>query len=279
VTQGNGNGVVNRDECNNLSITLLNDGCGNATGLTGLLSTTTPNVTVNANSSAYPNLPIGASGPNAVAYQIATSAGFACGTPIDLSLNVGGGPVNFTIPSCTGGAPVQFTGAIDGADATWGTNGRVSRSGTASQCFAVKTYPGTVAGGGGRRFETQSVTNTFTQPMCLTATLSTTCPFATNGIYSTTYLTSFNPANIATNYLADPGLSPNQLAAATPSVWSFTLPPAATAVFVINETVAGTGCNNFTLDVTGFFDNTPGPGATACTAVPVTLQDFSVGRR
>lgn len=278
VTQGNGNGVVNRDECNNLSISLLNDGCGNATGLTGLLSTTTPNVTVNANSSAYPDLPIGSSGGNSVAYQIATSAGFSCGTPIDLSLNIGGGPVNFSIPSCTGGAPVQFTGAIDAADAAWTANARVSRSGTASQCFAVKSYPGNVAGGGGRRFQTHSVTNTFAQPMCLTATLSTACPFATNGIYSTTYLTTFNPANLATNYLADPGLSPNQLAAATPSVWSFTLPPAATAVFVVNETVAGTGCAAFTLDVTGFFDDTPGPGATSCTTVPVTLQDFEVGR-
>lgn len=280
VTQGNGNGIVNRDECNNLSIRVQNNGCGNATALSGTLSTTTPGVTVNApTNSAYPDLPIGQNDVNTVAYQIATSAAFVCGTPIDLSLNIGSGPVNFSIPSCGGGAPVQFNGAIDAADAAWTFSGRVSRSGTASQCFAVKSYPGNVAGGGGRRFETQTVTNTFTQPVCLTATLSTTCTFATNGIFATTYLGAFDPANLATNYLADGGLSPNQLAAATPITWSFNLPASATATFVINETVAGTGCASYTLDVTGFFDNTAGPGATTCTTTPVQLMDFEVGKK
>ncbi len=281
VTQGNGNGIVNRDECNNFSVRVQNNGCGNATSLTGLLSTSTPGVTVNQNSSAYPDLAINANDVNSVAYQIATSAGFICGTPINFTLNIGSGPVNFSIPSCGGGAPVQFTGAIDAADATWTAAGRVSRTGAASTCIVPKVFPG-VTSTLGRRFETQTVTNSAGATACLTATLSTTCDFATAPIYATTYLGSFNPANLGTNYLADPGLSPNQAAAATPVTWSFELPAGQSAVFAINTagaTSPGTDCNNYTLDVTGFLDTTAGSGATNCTTTPVDLLDFEVGKK
>ena len=57
-SNGNNNGVINRNECVKLNVTLVNDGCANETAISGLLTTSTPNVTITQNSSAYPNLNI-----------------------------------------------------------------------------------------------------------------------------------------------------------------------------------------------------------------------------
>ena len=55
-TSGNGNGVINSNECVNLDIALKNNGCANATGISATLTTNTPGVTVTQGSSNYPDM-------------------------------------------------------------------------------------------------------------------------------------------------------------------------------------------------------------------------------
>ena len=83
-TSGNGNGVINSNECVNLDIALKNNGCANATGISATLTTDTSGVTVTQGSSSYPNMPIDAVRTNSTPFQIQTSADFACGTEIDI---------------------------------------------------------------------------------------------------------------------------------------------------------------------------------------------------
>src|SRR5262249_29860159 len=46
VSGGNGNGIIDKDECNNLSVTVTNQGCATASHVLSILSTSTPGVTV-----------------------------------------------------------------------------------------------------------------------------------------------------------------------------------------------------------------------------------------
>jgi uncharacterized repeat protein (TIGR01451 family) len=85
---GNGNGMIDPNECNNLFIVLTNAGSLGATNITARLSTTTPGVILAQRTSAYPNLPIDAGGTNLVPFAISTSPNFVCGTPVILSLLV-----------------------------------------------------------------------------------------------------------------------------------------------------------------------------------------------
>ena len=73
-TSGNGNGVINRNECVNLNIALKNNGCANATGISATLTTSTPGVTVMQGSSSYPDMPIDVIGTNSTPFQIQTSS-------------------------------------------------------------------------------------------------------------------------------------------------------------------------------------------------------------
>src|SRR5438105_4161979 len=102
-TSGNGNGVINSNECVNLNVALKNNGCANATGISATLTTSTPGVTVTQDSSSYPNLAIDATGTNSTPFQIQTSNSFDCGTEIafDLTLTFPNGSTNvtFTVPT------------------------------------------------------------------------------------------------------------------------------------------------------------------------------------
>ena len=81
LTGGNGNGVIDFNECNNLSLVLTNLGTTNITGIRATLSTTTPGVIIAQPASAYPNIPVGGSGMNQAPFQISTFPSFVCGIP------------------------------------------------------------------------------------------------------------------------------------------------------------------------------------------------------
>ena len=79
------------------------------TGISAVLSTSTPDVVVDQPISAYPNLAINASGGNLTPYAAHTTSSFVCGTPIDFTLTetsaIGGTRVfHFSFPTCGGGA-------------------------------------------------------------------------------------------------------------------------------------------------------------------------------
>jgi len=85
---GNGNGIIEFDECNSLDLILTDLGNVAVTGVRAYLSTTTPGVGIAQSTSAYPDIPAGGSATNLVPFQISTAPSFICGTPIDCILVV-----------------------------------------------------------------------------------------------------------------------------------------------------------------------------------------------
>lgn len=85
---GNGNGMIDPNECNDLFIVLTNIGSLGATNITARLSTATPGVILAQRNSPYPDLPVSASGTNLLMYKISTAPTFLCGTPVVISMLV-----------------------------------------------------------------------------------------------------------------------------------------------------------------------------------------------
>ena len=104
------------------------------------------------------------------------------------------------------------SGILDSTAPGDGTTGvqinRVSRDGTASTWAAPNAYPGPIFTTG-IHFDAYTVSfapnaaQTVFYEISLTSTSGGTAP-----MFSVAYLNSFNPANIATNYLGDSGSSP-----------------------------------------------------------------------
>ena len=143
--------------------------------------------------------------------------------------------------------PTAFSGAIGSNSASYpGTSGtqtgRLTRSGAASACGAAKAYPGTFDNAP-RSYDAYTFRNAGAAT-CVTFTV-TGCT-GDQLILPVAYLGSFNPANIATNYLGDVGSSP----AATTS-FSVNVPANATVVLVIAEVNPGGGCAGYSVSVDG----------------------------
>ena len=83
---GNGNGVVDPNECVEVFVNLRNNSVSTAFSVSGVLTSTTPGVTVVQPNSAYPNLAVNAAGQNITPFRIYTSPSFVCGTRIQLAL-------------------------------------------------------------------------------------------------------------------------------------------------------------------------------------------------
>ena len=70
VSGGNGNGVIDRNECNTLFVTLGNIGCLKDTGIAATLSSSTPGVTIRQASSPYPDISPTGIGINTVPFEV-----------------------------------------------------------------------------------------------------------------------------------------------------------------------------------------------------------------
>ena len=77
LTGGNGNGIIEPNECNNLDVTILNDGCLLGSDVSAVLSTTTPEVTITQPNSPYPDTAENATGVNTTPFQVSTFV-FVC---------------------------------------------------------------------------------------------------------------------------------------------------------------------------------------------------------
>ena len=103
VQGGNGNGVVDVNECNRLYLIVRNTGTVPAFNVVGTLTTATPGVFLSEPVVAFPNVPAGGSSTNLVPYNLNTLPDFACGTNISFTLalgfTVGSNTLGFMLPS------------------------------------------------------------------------------------------------------------------------------------------------------------------------------------
>jgi hypothetical protein len=272
---GNGNGMIEPNECNNLNVSILNDGCLLGSGVSAVLSTTTPEVTIFQPNSDYPDTAENGTSANTTPFQVSTSAAFQCGTTIDFTLTVsfagGSSVVNFSLPSCAT-PPAVIDGTLEDSDPV--QEGRLGRNGLVSSCGTAKVCPG-IFGTGNRRYDVLSFPN---GPGDACATISTTSTNTTGGgaILSVAYLNNYIPPvvgmtdNICINYLGDPGGSP---AFNTTNTFSVDVPANQTLVVVVEETNASqTPGSTYTLEVSGLVGDGVGPGPCTGGGGDITLE-------
>ena len=267
VSGGNGNGIIEPNECNNVSVSITNDGCILGTNITATLSSTTPGVTVTQPNSPYPNVNEGATAANNIPFAVSTSNAFICGTNIDFVLTIsfsgGTSAFAFSLPTCLAPA-VTINGALTSGDLQQPV-GRLGRNAIASACGTLKACPGPL-GAGPRLYDQYTFTNG-PAPACVRIDTTQSCPTPANDIIPAAYLGSYDPNNFCTNYLGDPGGSPGT----TGNSMSVDVPANATLVVVIQEANAGLpGCSGYSFTVSGLIGN--GVGTGPCAPAPSVVS-------
>jgi hypothetical protein len=248
VSGGNGNTILEPNECDAFTIRLDNTGCAPARNLTATLSTSTPGVTITQPNSTYPEIPIDGHATNLIPYSVSIAPSVVCGTPIDFTLTAnftGGSTVStFTLPTCNGTQPTQtVNGSLDPADPDT-TAGRLGRNGLTQLRSTPKACPGALVAGG-RSFDTINFVNS--GPLSACATISLTSATGST-LIGATYLNSYNPADttFCNNYLGDPGGSLNGTVS-----WQSTIPAGQTLVVVVMEVNSGTPSTPYNVTVSG----------------------------
>src|SRR5205814_100672 len=246
-----------------------NNGCAKETGISATLTTTTPGVTVVDGNSTYPDMVIDASGTNTTPFKISVSDTFSCGTPIALSLNLtyasGSESIPFTIPTCAGGPDQTIPSyTLTTSDSTQAD--RIGRDSQPSTCSG-KASPG---GGfpGTHYYQTFTFTNTSGAARCYTVTINAALG-GPGDIESVAYDQVYDPTMLDTNYLGDSAISGLGTTVDHAS-YSFTVPAGHNFVVVVNTTggepPSGPVSSPFSGTVSGFIDNTAGPGD--CATIP-----------
>jgi hypothetical protein len=263
MTGGNGNGIIEPNECNELDVTILNDGCLLGSKVKAKLTTTTPEVKINRRKSRYPDTVENATGTNMAPFRISTTPAFVCGTTIDFTLTVkfkgGTSVMSFSVPTCVV-PPAVINGTLDDSDTV--QEGRLGRNALVSSCGTAKVCPG-IFGTGNRRYDVLTFPNG-PGPACATISTTATNTIAGGAILSVAYLNNYVPPvvgmtdNICINYLGDPGGSPAFNATNT---FSVDVPPSQTLVVVVEETNASqTPGSTYTLEVSGLVGDGMGSG-------------------
>jgi hypothetical protein len=163
-----------------------------------------------------------------------------------------------------------FTGSLAAGDLTMPN--RLTRPGAAfgSTCAVPSTFPGPFAIAGGVFYDVHTFTNTSGLTQCGTFTLTTT-DLTNANIAHAVYDGSFDPNNLATNYMADPGVSTGTPQTA-PLTFGRTINAGQTIVIVVMSANSSTGAAGTASDYTLTVDfpicasapcsGTPAPGNT-----------------
>jgi hypothetical protein len=256
-----------------VNLGVKNNGCAKETAISGHLTTTTPGVTIDQADSSYSDMLIDGSATNATPFKISVASSFSCGTPIALSLNLtyasGSKSIAFTVPTCAGGPDQTIpTSQLMTSDAT--QQDRIGRDARPSTC-AGKASPG---GGftGTHYYKTFTFTNTSGGARCYTVTINAGLG-GPGDIESVAYDQTYDPTMIDTNYLGDSGIS--GLGTTVDHVsYSFPVPAGHNFVVVVNTTGSATNgsiaSSQFSGTVSGFIDNTAGPGD--CATIPAVPE-------
>ena len=205
----------------------------------------------------------------------------ASGDALTPTCVAGGGSPTPTPSGTPSGCVVS--GSIDTGDPT--QTDRLFRSGVPQTC-PPSTTCATFGDGLPHHYDEYTFTNTTGSTQCVTVDTDTACT-GTNFIFIASYLGSFDPANICTNWIGDSGSSPD---IGVPAPYQFDLDDGQTVVIVVSEVTPDAGCAGYTVTVSGICGGggspTPTPtcipgspnGAagpwTAGTAYPTTIVRY-----
>ncbi|MCU1263814.1 MAG: hypothetical protein JWM21_132 [Acidobacteria bacterium] len=152
----------------------------------------------------------------------------------------------FTCPTTTIHGTLG-SGSPDHTFTTGNQTGRLNRNGISSSCAAPKSClifdPANA-----RAYDAYTFANNSGADACTLASLDV-IPASGANYQVNAYLDSYNPANICTNYLADPGLSSGSPPAQTNM--SFVVPSGHSVVLVVHTTNPGETGGQYTLTVRG----------------------------
>ncbi len=228
----------------------------NITGTTALCSGATGSLTASANE---PNPSFNWSNGDDLTtitintpgtYTVTASDAYGCTATASSAVNALG---DFTV-----------SGSLQAGDGII-TGPRMTRNGIATDCTPGNACPGNT-GTNGYFFDKYNVVNNGAADICATITLTTGCGF---NVFASTYLGSFNPANICANYLGNLGSSP-----VTSGSFTASIPANSTVVVVVSGVNSGVGCGSYTLQVTGLTQPvtiTPSGPTTFCSYESVDL--------
>jgi len=125
---GNGNGVIDEDECNELNVVLANNGPAGATSVRATLFSSTPGVFIAQPSSPYPDMPVGSTATNSIPFRVSTTPDFNCGVPVHFTILIKCDQTTavrqFTLSSGQPGTTLRFDNLV----ATVVTNGSTTSS-------------------------------------------------------------------------------------------------------------------------------------------------------
>ena len=165
---------------------------------------------------------------------------------------------------------IVINGVLGSGAPGWPANsgeqtGRLNRNGVASACGAPKvcdiflTDPG-------RAYDAYEIRNNCSTSTCVQMQLLVLTQENCN-LQANAYLGSYDPLNICTNYLADPGLSSG--IPPSPVTMSFDVPAGETLVMVVHTTNPGESGCQYELTLSG-------DGAWPCDATPVEPASWGV---
>ena len=260
-TVGNGNGIINANECFKLNVTLKNKGCANESAIAATLTTSTAGVTVRQGSSTYADLAVDTAGTNATPFRLETAGNFVCGTTIALTLNLtyagGTKSVAIALPTCAANQIIPSS-SISAADPT--ETDRIYRDGSPSTCGG-KYCPGDL-GYGIRNYKSFSFSNGGAATACVTVKINAACGggASVTDIESVAYLGSYDPTNRCKNYLGDSAIGGLGTTTASGS-YSFNVPAKSNFVVIVAADDPGGTCAQFDGLVSGIIDLAPGPGS------------------
>jgi len=185
----------------------------------------------------------------------------ASGDALTATCVAGGGSPTPTPTGTPSGCVVS--GSIDTGDPT--QTDRLFRSGVPQTCPPTTTCA-TFGDGLPHHYDEYTFTNTTGSTQCVTVDTDTACT-GTNFIFIASYLGSFDPANICTNWIGDSGSSPD---IGVPAPFQFDLDDGQTVVIVVSEVTPDAGCAGYTVTVSGICGGggTPTPTPTCIPGSP-----------
>ena len=146
ITGGNGNGRIDPNECNNLSIVITNEGLAAATRVQGTLVSLTPGVLLGQASAAYPDLPGGLSAVNETPSRSAPSLGSSAALTVVLQFVI---KCDQTIQTNI----IQLASGVLGSAVTFANPNPVAvPSGSLTECFLAGDRLGHLVRGQSYRF-------------------------------------------------------------------------------------------------------------------------------